>query len=154
MTQAESSQVNSTEAGWQPYKLDQLAQGLVLANRDKKNVLNESHKMRMTVAYGLERFWGEHLRLESEKKDESKNKGKYWKSVWKTLGDTLEPSGIDLPGRDMKSTRTEDIEKVARLIWQMPPEKRQIALMVLTQLCDALVWWTQRYKIKESDRQS
>ena len=155
MTQAESSQDQSTEAiGWQPYKLDQLAQDLVLKNRDKKNVLNESHKMRMTVAYGLERFWGEHLRLENEKSPENKNKGKYWKSVWKTLGDILEPTGIDLPGREMKSNKTEEITAVAKLIWGMPDEERQIALMVLTQFCDALVWWTQRYKIKESDREN
>ena len=30
----------------------------------------------------------------------------------------------------------------------MPLEDQRVALMVLTQLCDSLVWWTQRYKIK------
>lgn len=42
---------------WQAYSLDRIAQELVIRYRHQ-DVLNESHKMRMTVAYGLERFWG------------------------------------------------------------------------------------------------
>ncbi|KAM3113438.1 hypothetical protein [Phormidesmis sp. 146-33] len=142
MTQVEQSQ---TPQGWQPYKLDQHAQSLVLQNRDKKDVLNESHKMRMTVAYGLERFWGEHLRLQGKEQP----KADYWKSVWATLGKILEPAGIDLPGRAMKSSKTEEIEAVAKQLWELGLEEQRVALMVLTQLCDSLVWWTQRYKIKK-----
>ncbi len=73
MTQAQSDQPEQLNE-WQPYNLDHYAQKLVSDFRDKKNVLNESHKMRMTVAYGLERFWGEHLRYEREKSLESKEK--------------------------------------------------------------------------------
>lgn len=144
MTNAETPK----NQNWQFYQLDRYAQKLVLDYRDKKNVLNESHKMRMAVAYGLERFWGEHLRFEREKSDESKNKGQYWKSVWVTLAKILKSGEIDLPDREGSVTlnQTTEIEKTVEAIWDMTPENRRIALMVLIQLCDALVWWTQRYK--------
>ncbi|MGP1372020.1 hypothetical protein [Almyronema epifaneia] len=139
--------------GWQPYHLDHAAQNLVLDYRDQKNVLNESHKMRMAVAYGLERFWGEHLRYEREKGTESRNKGLYWKAVWCTLANILEPSDIKLP--DAKGTvafdNTDDIKRIAAEIWQMPLDQQKVTLMVLSQLCDSLVWWTQRYKKQTSE---
>ena len=54
ITQPQDSEPElETIDSWKPYDLDYYAQKLVLENRDKKNVLNESHKMRMTVAYGL-----------------------------------------------------------------------------------------------------
>lgn len=139
---------NPQKKNWQPYQLDHYAQQLVMKYRDKKNVLNESHKMRMSVAYGLERFWGEHLRFDREQGDESKNKGKYWKSVWVTLAKILKSADIDLPDSEGKVTfnQTIEIEKTVADIWEMTPENRRIALMVLTQFCDALVWWTQRCK--------
>lgn len=143
MTQAETHQ----KRGWQPYNLDHYAQSLVLQHRDAKDILNESHKMRMSVAYGLERFWGEHLRLGREKPA----KGKYWKSVWNTLKEILENADVVLPNDDVSSGDTDKIQAMAQKIWSMPIEQQRIALMVLTQLCDALVWWTQRYKIESSD---
>lgn len=143
------------KSNWQPYDLDYYAQELVLEFRNTKDVLNESHKMRMTVAYGLERFWGEHLRLEREKPD----KAKYWKAVWKKLSEILHEAGIEnFPNDDVKSsnpnkTKREEEEKgkikaMAKKIWSMSLDDQRIALMVLTQFCDSLVWWTQRYKIK------
>ena len=66
MNQPEQQLIKPTEPEnphLQPYSLDYYAQEIVLKYRDEKNVLNESHKMRMAVAYGLERFWGEHLSL-------------------------------------------------------------------------------------------
>jgi hypothetical protein len=132
---------------WQPYHLDHHAQELVLKYRDKKNVLNESHKMRMTVAYGLERFWGEHLRLRRQPSD--RDKADYWQNVWKALGEIFEPTDINIPGRKMTSTDTDQIKAVAKELWDLPLSDRRIVLMVLTQLCDSLVWWTQRYKVKE-----
>jgi hypothetical protein len=33
-----------------------------------------------------------------------------------------------------------------------PIEHQRITLAVLTQLCDSLVWWTQRYKNQPSDK--
>lgn len=154
-----TTQPQDSEAGleiidsWKPYDLDYYAQQLVLENRDKKNVLNESHKMRMTVAYGLERFWGEHLRYLNQSKkpnDESQNKGNYWKSVWDHLAKILKQGEISLPN-DNVGDDTVKIQKMAENLWKMPLEEQRIALMVLTQLCDALVWWTQRYKKKSSN---
>lgn len=143
--------------GWKPYDLDYYAQELVLEFRNTKDVLNESHKMRMTVAYGLERFWGEHLRLQRDKS--TKTKADYWKAVWKKLSNILRDSGMkDFPNDEIKSNNPNEKEKkeeeknqikeMARKIWLMPLEDQRVALMVLTQLCDSLVWWTQRYKIK------
>jgi len=152
-----STQPNTklTTPGWKPYDLDYYAQEIVLEHRNKKDVLNESHKMRMTIAYGLERFWGEHLRLERDKPD----KAEYWKAVWKKLAEILDESGMNsFPNDDVKSKKTdreerkreekEKIKEMAKKIWSMPLEDQRVALMVLTQFCDSLVWWTQRYKIK------
>jgi Fe-S cluster assembly scaffold protein SufB len=125
-----------TTPGWKPYDLDYYAQQLVLRFRDTKDVLNESHKMRMTVAYGLERFWGEHLRLERDKPD----KAKYWKA------DEVKSNSSDKEKR--KQEETEKIRNMSQKIWSMSLEDQRVALMVLTQFCDSLVWWTQRYKTK------
>lgn len=147
----------------QTYSLDREAQKLVLHYRDK-NVLNESYKMRTTIAYGLERFWGEHLRYGLDSKE-----GQYWKAVWDTLADKLlKPANIDLPndqidlvsphknkkeknGNKEKQDKnnTEQIKEMAKKLWTFAdeqPENQRIALAVLTQLCDCIVWWTQRYK--------
>jgi hypothetical protein len=142
-----------SQAGWQAYGLDHQAQELVIANRDKKGVLTESHKRRMAVAYGLERFWGEHLRYEASSKSEDRDKGAYWKSVWIKIAEILGEAGIALPDSDGKVSHddTNGIKKTANAIWSMEPEEQQVALMVLTQLCDSLVWWTQRYKTPKSD---
>ncbi len=58
---------------------------------------------------------------------------------------------IDIPGRNITSTETEDIQPVVDELWKMSLSDRRIVLMVLTQLCDSLVWWTQRYKIKDDN---
>lgn len=142
---------------WHSYELDREAQKLVMKYKDK-DVLNESHKMRVTVAYGLERFWGEHLRLIGKSKDEEK--GKYWKDTWSTLVRVMKNAGIEVPneniGRDKdKNFITEDIKRMTQKLWDQktfPIEHQRITLAVLTQLCDSLVWWTQRYKNQPSDK--
>lgn len=148
MTQTNETQEKS---GWQPYSLDYYAQEIILRYRDKNNVLNESHKMRMAVAYGLERFWGEHLRLKRENLDKSQ----YWKDVWDKLADILDDAEISLPNHDVTSTNSEqetrNIQAMAKAIWSMKLSEQRVALMVLTQFCDALVWWTQRYKKKKDN---
>lgn len=148
--------------GWEPYYLDRIAQNLVLEYRNR-DVLNESHKMRMAVAYGLERFWGEHLRLGLETAE-----GQYWVAVWKALVDILKQAEIDLPHdpvelrkpprgetEDRKKQREERekaqikdmVDKISNFV-QGKPDEQRVALAVLVQLCDAIVWWTQRYKIR------
>ena len=142
---------------WKPYDLDFYAQELVIQNRNKKDVLNESHKMRMTVAYGLERFWGEQFRLEQQNRD----KASYWKAVWKKVAEILNDAGVQLPKKDIHSNHqnrqqkereeAENIRNMAEAIWRMDADDRTIALMVLTQFCDSLVWWTQRYKKRDNN---
>jgi hypothetical protein len=63
---------------WKEYNLDRIAQKLVLAAKLRdRDSLNQSFKMRESVSYGLERFWGEHLRLQSKEP----NKAQYWKET-------------------------------------------------------------------------
>ena len=134
---------------WESYNLDQFAHDLVLKYRDKKDgkvsILNQTHKMRMTVAYGLERFWGEHLRLDGDKAE-------YWKDTWKTLAEILSHAGVKLPNDEIKSDRdTAAIKSMTDKLWTFDIQQRKIALAVLTQLCDCMVWWTQRYKITRGE---
>jgi hypothetical protein len=122
---------------WQPYGLDQQAQKLVLAakNRDKDS-LNQAFKMRTTATYGLERFWGEQFRLQRNEQ----YKANYWQETWDSLVKILEPTGIQLPNN------ITDAEEMAKALWSLSLEEQRLALAVLIQLCDCLIWWTQRYK--------
>jgi hypothetical protein len=146
---------------WHTYKLDEIAQELVLdaLRRDalgrSDDSLNQSYKMRTTVAFGLERFWGEHVRLLS--KDEQ-NKGLYWHDTWKVFRKTMQEANIYLPKPMKKGSKPEELKQIAGQFWGAVPmkvgetdviltlEDRRVAQAVLTQLCDCLVWWTQRYK--------
>jgi hypothetical protein len=132
--------------GWQTYELDRIAQNLVLEHRD---ILNESHKMRETAAFGLERFWGEHLRHWGKEQ----NKANYWKDTWDELVKLMHKAGlfntIDLVDKHhVEPQNTSKIKSMARQIWQLEPDEQRVGLAVLIQLCDCLVWWTQRYKVK------
>jgi hypothetical protein len=123
---------------WQPYGLDRAAQQLVLdaRNRDRDS-LNQSFKMRTTAAYGLERFWGEQLRLQRNEA----TKAAYWQQTWDALVNILQPTGIELPNN------ITDPEAMAQKLWNLTLEDQRLALAVLTQLCDCLIWWTQRHKV-------
>ncbi|MEG3939816.1 hypothetical protein QT995_16860 [Microcoleus sp. S36b_A3] len=136
---------------WKSYELDRAAQKLVLAalKRDPKS-LNQSHKMRMAVPYGLERFWGEHLRLKG-KKIEDENKSKFWKETWDALETVMEKAGVIIPNDpiipDSKGNiPTGKIQDMSEKMWQLTIEDQRVAIAVLTQLCDCIVWWRQRYK--------
>jgi hypothetical protein len=131
---------------WQSYELDRIAQKLVLAARDcDPKSLNQSHKMRMAVAYGLERFWGEHLRL--QKNEETKSK--YWKATWNAFCDVMQRVDIELPEDAVGVEETKKIQDISKRLWALPVEDQRVAIAVLTQLCDCIVWWTQRYKTRE-----
>ena len=149
--------------GWNSYNLDRKAQELVLKYRDK-GVLNQSHKMRLAVPYGLERFWGEHIRLINRNDPKDKIAGEYWRDTWDKLVEIMELAQIDVPNDAIDySSKNQDqqIKQMAKKLWDTETftlDDRQITLDVLTQLCDSLVWWTQRYKKKgesqdEPDRQ-
>lgn len=128
---------------WQSYGLDQSAQKLVLMARDRDpQSLNQSYKMRMAVPYGLERFWGEHLRLQAREE----NKSLYWKETWNELVKVMAKSGITLPNDSVKAENTKEIQVMSEKLWKISIADQRVALAVLTQLCDSIVWWTQRYK--------
>lgn len=131
---------------WKSYNLDQQAQKLVLIYRDKKGVIGQSHKMRTTVAYGLERFWGEHLRLLGKNNDDEREKGKYWRETWTTFAEIMKQAGIKLPEEKVDGNNTKQVQDYAARLWSLDIEDQRICLAVLTQFCDSLVWWTQRYK--------
>ncbi|UBF24361.1 hypothetical protein K9N68_21985 [Kovacikia minuta CCNUW1] len=128
---------------WNSYGLDREAQRLVLAakQRDEKS-LNQSYKMRMAVAYGLERFWGEHLRLQGKEQ----TKSDYWKETWDALVKVMAQAGVTLPNVSVRSDNTKAIQSMSEQLWQLSLQDQRIAMAVLTQLCDCIVWWTQRYK--------
>jgi hypothetical protein len=129
---------------WTPYTLDQEAQKLVLAHRDR-DVLNQTFKMRQAVAFGLERFWGEHLR--PREKEIDKAKAKYWKATWDAFVDIMKKAQLTIPNDDIPAkNNTEQIQEMSGKLWALSLEEQRIALAVLTQLCDCLIWWTQRYR--------
>jgi hypothetical protein len=128
---------------WKEYNLDRIAQKLVLAAKLRdRDSLNQSFKMRESVSYGLERFWGEHLRLQSKEP----NKAQYWKETWEKLVETMAEAGIPIPNDTVQVNDTESVQAMAEKLWELKLEDQRITLAVLTQLCDCLVWWTQRYK--------
>jgi hypothetical protein len=98
--------------------------------------------MRMAVSYGLERFWGEHLRLQSREPQKSE----YWKATWDTLVTVMATSGVTIPNDSVNVDNTRAIQTMSEKLWQLQPENQRVALAVLTQLCDCVIWWTQRYK--------
>jgi hypothetical protein len=118
--------------GWEPYKLDQVAHDLVFARKEQRDILGQVYKMRTTVAYGLERFWGEQLRLEG-------NESAYWKATWDELVRIMGLADITIPNSADRSNQIS-------ALWDFPIDDRKVAISVLTQLCDCMVWWTQRYK--------
>ena len=129
---------------WHPYDLDHLAQEIVLKARQKdSDSLNQAYKMRATCAYGLERFWGEHLRLAAKEPA----KAQFVADVWCGFVGIMAKTGINLPGQMLHSRNSEaDIQAVAEQLWCLDLQAQQASLAVLTALCDAVVWWTQRLK--------
>ena len=128
---------------WNSYGLDQSAQKLVLMAREREpQSLNQSYKMRMAVPYGLERFWGEHLRLLGRERD----KALYWKETWNELVKVMAKTGITLPNDKVDPEDTKQIQVMSEKLWRISIADQRVALAVLTQLCDSIVWWTQRYK--------
>jgi hypothetical protein len=130
---------------WKTYDLDRIAQRLVLHAKERdKDSLGQAFKMRTTVAYGLERFWGEHLRLQ----DKEPKKAQYWKETWEQLVAVMTRAGVNIPNDSVKAEDTKAVRAMAEKLWKVDMQDQRVAMAVLTQLCDCLVWWTQRYKKK------
>jgi hypothetical protein len=59
----------------------------------------------------------------------------------------LQPAGLNLPATVLAGGDQEAaIQEVSAKIWSLSTHDQQTALAVLTALCDAVVWWTQRLK--------
>jgi len=138
------------------YGLDRYAHDLV-AEFCKEGVLNETHDMRTTAAFGLERFFGEHIRLQG--KDEKATKASdYWRKTWETLVLIMDNAGIKVPTLAKGTeSNSEAIRKVIDDLWKdddpenkdapvFSRDHRKVTLAVLIRLCDNMVWWAQRYK--------
>ena len=129
---------------WQSYNLDQAAHDLVLQYRDKKEALNQAYKMRMTVPYGLERFWGEQIRLQGYSGDQ--DKANYWRDTWQALVKIMQTAGVKLPNDQVNANDTKQVKAMADKLWSFDQQQRKVAISILTQLTESMVWWTQRYK--------
>ena len=125
------------------YSLDKIAQQLVLNAKERNSdSLNQSFKMRMAIPYGLERFWGEHLRL--QKKEPAKSD--YWKSTWDEFVKIMSKANVTIPNEKVKIDDIKSIKNMSQKLWELDIDEQRVAIAVLTQLCDSLVWWTQRYR--------
>ena len=150
---------------WTPYLLDNIAQKIVLdaIERDVKHKtksLVQAHRLRSACAYGLERFWGEQIRLLNEKNDNDKAKGQFTKDVWNALVLIMKSAGVDLPDEDIvsppkKNDLKEDTPYVVQVraacskIRSLEKRDAQASLAVLASLCEAIVWWKQRLSKEE-----
>lgn len=134
---------HNDESNWKSYGLDRIAQKLVLDAKERdKDSLNQGYKMRMATAYGLERFWGEHIRLQRKEP----TKSQYWKDTWDELVSIMAQAGIAIPNQQVEANDVGSIRDMSEELWKLNSDIQQVTLAVLTQLCDCIVWWTQRYK--------
>ncbi|MFN7896372.1 MAG: hypothetical protein ACK5Q6_09500 [Cyanobacteriota bacterium] len=152
---------------WTPYLLDNIAQKIVLdaIERDVKHKtksLVQAHRLRSACAYGLERFWGEQIRLLNEKNDNDKAKGQFTKDVWRALALIMKSAGVVLPDEDIvpppkkndlkeKTPYSEQVRAACNKIRNLDKRDAQASLAVLASLCEAIVWWKQRLS-KEDDQ--
>jgi hypothetical protein len=58
----------------------------------------------------------------------------------------MKTAGIQLPQEELDTANTRAVQDYASRLWSLSIEDQRICLAVLTQFCDSLVWWTQRYK--------
>ena len=152
---------------WKPYHLDHHAMLLVQSaiKRDPKS-LNQAYKMRTTCAYGMERFWGEHLRLLQSNSQSDQYKGEFvadtWSDFWSLIHDISPDLAERLPKKieirvanEAINQRNERINQVvvnsAKLFWELDIADQRNCLSILSALCDAIVWWTQRLKPSNLD---
>ena len=133
---------------WQPFDLDHAAQVIVLKARERDaQSLNQAYKMRAACSYGLERFWGEHLRLAKKEPE----KAAFIADTWREFVRLMAEAGITdlpavMPGGDAPVAQ---IRALTDRLWNpevLSLRDQQVCLSVLSALCDAIVWWTQRLK--------
>ncbi|MEM8604771.1 MAG: hypothetical protein AAGF24_13165 [Cyanobacteria bacterium P01_H01_bin.121] len=118
---------------WESFNLDRVAQDLIFRHRDSSEALQQVQKIQTTAALGFVRFWGECRRTRTNRTPEE---DQIWQDTWVALQTTLAEAGIELPNQDAET----------QALWTVPYEQQEIALAVLAQLSEYMVWWTQRYK--------
>ncbi|MFP4413261.1 hypothetical protein [Coleofasciculus sp.] len=140
---------------FEAYKLDKIAHDLVFEHCDK-GAHSQVYKMRTTASLGLERFWGEQLRLYDKRKDiyYPTAASNYWAETWQRFCEILSPAGIELPSEKLEPTDKDAIKRITDYLWAFDQKQRKVALAVLIQLCDCMVWWSQRYKPLKLDNDS
>jgi hypothetical protein len=74
------------------------------------------------------------------------DKSRYWKETWDTLVRIAGQAHITIPNDAVNHNNVQQIHAMSQRLWSLSLEDQRIALAVLTQLCDCIVWWTQRYK--------
>ena len=136
---------------WHPYDIDDCARRVVsqaLARDPHGECLNQVFKMRVTCAYGLERFLGEYIRLK-EGGYADRLKAEVIRDTWTMLCvEILADTGITLPHDDdldfgNQAAVISSLEK----LWELrteDPAQAQIVLAVLTSFCEAIIWWKNR----------
>lgn len=141
--------------GWESYNLDQFAHNLVLEHFDR-GAHNQAYKMRTTASYGLERFWGEQIRLYEKRHGiyYPTAASNYWADTWRSFCRILKRAGVNLPDDLVEPGDREKIEQITKQLWEFNIEQRKVALAVLIQLCDCIVWWSQRYKPSKQENGS
>lgn len=136
---------------WHPFELDHLALEIVLKarSRDPKS-LNQAYKMRIACSYGLERFWGEHLRLA----DQEVAKAAFVADTWKAFTGAISKANpqTSLPATMLSKNVDEELIKgMTQQIWSLDLQENQACLSILTELCNSIVWWTQRLKVTKGE---
>jgi hypothetical protein len=79
-------------------------------------------------------------------KGKEETKSKYWKETWDALHNVMDQAGVTIPNDPVNPNRVQDIQAMSAKLWKLSIEDQRVAIAVLTQLCDCIVWWTQRYK--------
>lgn len=136
---------------WHPYLIDDCAQKVVnnaILRDPTKKSLGQVFKMRMTTAYGLERFWGEYLRLKAGNEQE-RLRADIIHDAWKLMkNEILNDTGIILPYNPVLNLNDHvAVRDSLSRIWELSnskPRQAQVVLAVLTTFCDAIVWWKNR----------
>jgi hypothetical protein len=136
---------------WQPYGVDDCAQQVILdaIKRDPTlKSLNQVFKMRTTCAYGLERFWGEFLRLNNGTEAEVM-RSLIIHDTWKILrNQLLDGTDIKLPYEPkLNLANQDDVRKSLEKLWEIRaqnPKQAQVVLAILTSFCEAIIWWKNR----------
>jgi hypothetical protein len=80
--------------------------------------------------------------------DKEPKKAKYWNETWNQLVAVMVKAGVKIPNDPVKAEDAKAVRAMAEKLWEIDIQDQRVAMAVLTQLCDCLVWWTQRYKKK------